>query len=178
MSGVRVNKVPFLVIITLLFSSLSPLIQVASATGQGTITIFSNGIPTSTINLNGSLVNSSVSVTLERNTTIEHATFEISYDYALNSPSPVEVILDIGSDGQYEWAWNTLGYGDFGRQTTFSMGANNSSATVNSAGNIIPVRIKTVPDTKPSIVPNLSAFDCLMYLFSPKFYLVHYADVA
>ena len=137
MSGVRVNKVPFLVIITLLFSSLSPLIQVASATGQGTITIFSNGIPTSTINLNGSLANSSVSVTLERNTTIEHATFEISYDYALNSPSPGEVILDIGSDGQYEWAWNTLGYGDFGRQTIFSMGANNSSAPVNSAGNII-----------------------------------------
>ena len=70
MSRVRVNIIPFLVITTLMFSSLSPLIHVASATGQGNITIFSNGTPTSTVNLNGSLANSSIGVTLERNTTI------------------------------------------------------------------------------------------------------------
>ena len=137
MSGVRVKVIPFFVIITLMISPLSPLLYVASATGQGTITIFSDGTPTSTINLNGSLANTSVGITLERNTTIEHATFEISYDYALNSPSPGEVILDIGDDGQYEWAWDSVGYGDFGRQMTFSNGANNSSAPVSSAGNII-----------------------------------------
>ena len=39
----------------------------------------------------------------------------------------------------------------------------------NSAGHSIPRRMKNVPDTNPTIVPTLSALDCFMIRFSPKF---------
>ncbi len=140
MSGVKVNFLPFFVISTLLFSSFLPILDIASATGgQGIITTFADGSASATVNLNGNTTNSSIEITLERNTTINNASFDISYNYAIDSPSPGdEVILDMGNDGLYEWAWDSLGYGDFGRQTLFSTGANNSSTHVNSSGNAIP----------------------------------------
>ena len=138
MSGVKVNFLPFFVISTVLLSSFLPILEIASATGgQGVITTFADGSSSVTVNFNGNSTNSSIEVTLERDTTINNATFDISYNYALNSPSPGEVTLDMGNDGQYEWAWDSLGYGDFGRQTLFSNGLNNSSAPVNPSGNII-----------------------------------------
>ena len=44
----------------------------------------------------------------------------------------------------------------------------------NSAGQRMPVKIKIVPDKKPSSVPNLSAFDCFMNPFSPIVYQVQH----
>ena len=138
MSGAKVNFLPFIVISTIILSSFSPLLDIASATGgQGFTNTFADGSPSITLDLDGNMTNSSTGIILDRNTTINNATFDISYNYAIDSPSPGEVTLDIGNDTQYEWAWNSLGYGDFGRQTLFSTGANFSGAPVNSSGNII-----------------------------------------
>ncbi|HJM87389.1 MAG TPA: hypothetical protein QF433_04120, partial [Candidatus Thalassarchaeaceae archaeon] len=138
MSGAKVNFLPFIVISTIILSSFSPLLDIASATGgQGFTNTFAGGSPSITLDLDGNITNSSTGIILDRNTTINNATFDISYNYAIDSPSPGEVTLDIGNDTQYEWAWNSLGYGDFGRQTLFSTGANFSGAPVNSSGNII-----------------------------------------
>ena len=71
----------------------------------------------------------SVDLTIQRNTTIHDASFQITYDD--QDPSPGEFIFDIDEDGMYEWHLGGLGYGSLGEQTTFSNGASSTSAGVN-----------------------------------------------
>ncbi len=120
----------------LVISVTSPLFQTASAGGgQGVITTFADGSNTFQVNLNGSQFESSATLQLERNTTIMDATFEISYDSI--SPSPGQVYVDISEDNSYEWAWDGLGYGKVGNQTTFSDGTSVNTTEIDSTGSIL-----------------------------------------
>ena len=124
------RRAPFAICILMLASLLTPFAMAGN--GSGTITTFADGNPTSQLNLNGSSVNSAIALTLERNTTITSASFEIGYSHL--SPSPGTVTLDIAEDGQYEWAWMEVGFGDLGNQTTFSDGSSTNSSSVDSNG--------------------------------------------
>ena len=127
---------PFFVISLMFLSVLSPIAGfTAAGAGQGIITTFADGNNSMSLMLNGGSTNSDSILALERNSTVNDAIFEISYSTA--SPSPGDVTLDIGNDSQYEWAWDTLGYGDLGAQTEFSNGLSSTSGSVNLTGNII-----------------------------------------
>ncbi len=127
---------PFFVISLMFLSVLSPIAGfTAAGGGQGIITTFADGNNSMSLMLNGGSTNSDSVLALERNSTVNNAIFEISY--STMSPSPGDVTLDIGNDAQYEWAWDTQGYGNLGAQTEFSNGLSSTSGSVNSGGNII-----------------------------------------
>ena len=127
---------PFFVIFLMFLSVLSPIAGfTAAGAGQGIITTFADGNNSMSLMLNGGSTNSDSILALEQNSTVNDAVFEISY--STTSTSPGDVTLDIGNDSQYEWAWNTLGYGNLGAQTEFSNGLTTTSGSINSTGNII-----------------------------------------
>ena len=127
---------PFFVISLMFLSVLSPIAGfTAAGAGQGIITTFADGNNSMSLMLNGGSTNSDSVLALERNSTVNNAVFEISY--STMSSSPGDVTLDIGNDSQYEWAWDTQGYGNLGAQTEFSNGLSSTNGSVNSSGNII-----------------------------------------
>ena len=127
---------PFFVISLMFLSVLSPIAGfTAAGGGQGIITTFADGNNSMSLMFNGGSTNNDSVLALERNSTVNNAVFEISY--STMSSSPGDVTLDIGNDSQYEWAWDTLGYGNLGAQTEFSNGLSSTSGSVNSSGNII-----------------------------------------
>ncbi|MDP6906752.1 MAG: VCBS repeat-containing protein [Candidatus Thalassarchaeaceae archaeon] len=113
----------------LLLSSVFVMIPNAAANPtSGTIETFTDGTFSVDLATNPSST-TSTNVTIQRNTTIGDATFQISYDS--NDPSPGQLTLDIDSDGFYEWHLGGSGFGDLGAQTTFSSGTNNTSISTN-----------------------------------------------
>ncbi len=127
---------PFFVISLMFLSVLSPIAGFSAAGGgQGIITTFADGNYSMPLILNGGSANSDSILALERNSTVNNAVFEISY--SAMSSTPGDVTLDIGNDSQYEWAWNTQGYGNLGAQTEFSSGLTTSNGSIDSTGNII-----------------------------------------
>ncbi len=134
----RINSKPITISLIFLLSVFIPLLENVNATGgSGTITTFSDNSSSSTILLNGTSNHTSLNITLDRNTTITNSVFDISYDWDqfLPNDTPGSVILDIENDGQYEWAWNGVGYGDLGIQNLFSTGSSNSSSSISPANN-------------------------------------------
>jgi len=129
------RRAPILICFLMFISVFVPF---AGASGNsGTINTFSDGSSTGQLNLNGGSLNSAFAITLERNTTITSATFDISYEQT--SPSPGTVTLDIGDDNLMEWAFIETGFGDLGNQSTFSDGSSTNSSSVNSSGSQLEV---------------------------------------
>ena len=82
----------------------------------GNITVFSDGTAEHTVTVNSGQ-HSAVGFMLERNTTINSASFFMKPDSSGSSPGWVE--LDVNLDGAPEWSFNQVGYGNFGQQVVF-----------------------------------------------------------
>ncbi|MCD6384100.1 MAG: hypothetical protein J7L88_06530, partial [Thermoplasmata archaeon] len=85
-------------------------------------TAFSDGSDYKVVGLDGVPFNSSAKVNIPNNCTIENAALKISTVYNESGEYPQNLKLDIGSDGNIEYAFSGLGYGAFGKQYMFSNG--------------------------------------------------------
>ncbi len=104
-------------LVALLLFSLVPM-TLPSVAGESTDHIlFTGGFATVEIDLQGDTINTSASVDLPRNSTIITSALEISIDSEDDSPGAVWV--DVGQDGNSEWEFTGLGYGDLGHQNQF-----------------------------------------------------------
>jgi len=104
-------------LVALLLFSLAPM-TLPSAAGESTDHIlFTGGFATVEINLQGNVTNTSASIDLPRNSTIITSALEISIDSDDDSPGAVWV--DVSQDGNSEWEFTGLGYGDLGHQNQF-----------------------------------------------------------
>ena len=116
-------------LVILMILSVFSSMPIASANPtSGTIESFSDGSSSITLNTDSQL-GSSVNVTIQRNTTIDSASFHITYD--TNDPSPGSMTVDLDSDGQYEWHLGGNGDGSIGEQTEFDNGATTTSVSAN-----------------------------------------------
>jgi hypothetical protein len=66
----------------------------------------------------GGGTNNSVNISISNNTEITHASLNLSSE-PNNGEYPSNVFLDVGRDGDYEWAFNGPGYGSMGYQSIF-----------------------------------------------------------
>ncbi len=137
MSRRGINPFAVFSILLMVLTTLSPLLAhpADAGAGQGTIVGFSDGSTSVILEFAGGTSNSTAAVALERNTTITNAAFSIEYTTA--DATPGEVVLDIQSDGVYEWAWNAQGYGNLGEQKVFSNGLQSVTSGTNSSGTIV-----------------------------------------
>ncbi|MEE2759094.1 MAG: hypothetical protein VYA86_03840 [Candidatus Thermoplasmatota archaeon] len=112
-------------------SSLFSAIPIATADpASGVISNFSDG--SNSVSLQTSNISvSTVNLTIQRNTTIGDASFQITYDS--NDPSPGAMTVDLDSDGLYEWHLGSTGDGQVGEQNEFSDGS--TSTVVSANGN-------------------------------------------
>ena len=108
-----------------LFSSI-PL-ATANPT-SGTIETFADGSSSVEVVTNN-LAPSTVNLTIQRNTTIDSASFSVNYDSS--DVSPGSVTIDLDSDGQYEWHLGGNGDGELGEQNEFIGGSSSTSVSAN-----------------------------------------------
>ena len=116
--------------ILLLVPTLLLAIPGAADSEGGSVTAFSSGASTASIELSGTAYNTSINIDSPRNITYQTASLEIEFNS--DDSSPGQTWLDINMDGFEEWAWNGTGMGSIGSQTMFSTGANNDSIAVSS----------------------------------------------
>ena len=85
-----------------------------------TIDAFSDG----SREFNADFVNSSVynkqGISIQSGLWIDDATLKVSTATLGGNDYPVNITLDVGNDGSYEWMFKGPGYGPFGHQTIFS----------------------------------------------------------
>ena len=113
----------------LMILSVFSAIPIASANPtSGTIENFSD-VSSSVVLNTDSQTASPVNVTIQRNTTIDSASFHITYD--TNDASPGSLTVDLDSDGQYEWHLGGNGDGSLGEQTEFENGATTITTSAN-----------------------------------------------
>ena len=113
----------------LMILSVFSAIPIASANPtSGTIETFSDGGSSVVLNTDSQTA-SPVNVTIQRNTTIDSASFHITYD--TTDASPGSLTVDLDSDGQYEWHLGGNGDGSLGEQTEFENGATTITTSAN-----------------------------------------------
>ena len=116
-------------LVSILIFSVFPLTTIVSANPtSGTIDTFADGSYTIDVDTDNQQP-ITVNLTIPRNTTIESAGFELSYDST--DPSPGELTIDLDSDGQYEWHLGGNGDGRLGEQIEFLNGQTSTSVTAN-----------------------------------------------
>lgn len=117
-------------IVTILLLSILPISPALANQSGGVLSTFSGGLPTADINLNGNVTNSSFGIDIPRNSTFVSAQFSV--EIQSTDISPGQVWIDHAQDGQYEWAFAGVGYGDIGHQNEFVSGFSTDSVSVNS----------------------------------------------
>ena len=129
------------------FLLIAPAWSMMHAEAQGgNINTFSNGSAEVTITVSGGQ-HSTIGFELERNTTINTASFFIKPGSAGDSPGVLE--LDANQDGTPEWSFNNTGYGHFGQQTVFASGNATESLGINpNQGAVV------TPDSPPFLLPS------------------------
>jgi hypothetical protein len=87
----------------------------------GAITLFSDGSSQKTIPFPiGGGIDTSAALEIPKKATILNASFNVSTEYTNPNDYPNAVTIDVGSDGDVEWAYQGIGYGDYGRQNVFT----------------------------------------------------------
>ena len=114
-----------LLIVLSVFSSL-PIVSADPVTG--TIDTFADG-STSVEVATDTQSSSPVNLTVMRNTTIDSASFHITYD--IEDASPGSLTVDVDNDGQLEWHLGGNGDGRVGEQTEFEGGPSSTSVSAN-----------------------------------------------
>ena len=113
----------------LMVLSIFSSIPLASADpSSGTIETFADGSSNVQVNTNNQAP-STVNLTIQRNTTIDSASFNLNYDSTDTSPGFLTIDLD--SDGQYEWHLGGNGDGQVGEQNEFMGGSSSTSVSAN-----------------------------------------------
>lgn len=134
LSGGSVPRSFFLVAILII--SVFPLSIIVSANPtSGTIDTFSDGANTIELNTDNQQP-ITVNLSIPRNTTIESAEFELTFD--TTDPSPGEFTIDLDGDGHYEWHLGGNGDGRLGEQVEFLTGHNSASVTANGNRTWLP----------------------------------------
>ncbi len=111
-----------ILLVLMLLMAMLPAFETVSADGQElSVDTFANGTQSNVITLNGGVADVSTAIELDQNITVQDARFEIQYRHADNSPG--QIWLDIDEDGYKEWAFEGLGAGNLGQQSTFSNGS-------------------------------------------------------
>ena len=128
------------------FLLVAPAWSMMHAQAQGgSINVFSNGAAEFEMVVSGGH-NNTVGFELQRNTTINSASFFIKPSNAGDSPGVLEV--DANQDGAPEWSFNATGYGNFGQQTVFSSGNATEALGINpNQGTVV------TPDSPPFFLP-------------------------
>ncbi len=100
-----------------IFSNLLPSTPV-----QHEITKFIDDTAEKTVNFNsGGFPDQPTAIEIPKKAVVTDASFNISTVY--NQPNyPLAPRIDVGGDGDYEWAYSGNGYGEYGRQNVFSNG--------------------------------------------------------
>ena len=114
------NRVSMFLIV-LFLTSFMPLNPVSAETTIPNFTGHGSSILLELNNTDAATLN----LTLQRNTTIETAIFDIIYETTADSPGTVN--LDIGRDGQDEWRFGGGSSGGIGNQSMFVNGLNTTS---------------------------------------------------
>ncbi|MEE2747789.1 MAG: VCBS repeat-containing protein [Candidatus Thermoplasmatota archaeon] len=109
--------------------SLFSSIPLASADpSSGTIETFADGSSSVQVVTNNQIT-STVNLSIQRNTTIDSASFNLNYDSG--DASPGSLTIDLDSDGQYEWHLGGNGDGQVGEQNEFIGGSSSTSISAN-----------------------------------------------
>ena len=113
---------PPLLVLLLLFSMI-PFSTTSAWTpsSPGVLTTFEDGNTTIGINFPGAGTYRPANFSIPRNTTVEQASFNIEVNGSATDIGPIQI--DIGEDGNLEWAFDDVGYGSLGVQRTFTAGA-------------------------------------------------------
>jgi len=110
-----------LLVFMLLMATLPTFISVSADGPPQQIDTFANGSQSIGITLIGGAVDVSAAIELDQNITVQDARIDIQYLHSDDSPG--QIWLDIDEDGYKEWAFEGLGTGDIGQQSTFSNGS-------------------------------------------------------
>ncbi len=110
-----------LLVFMLLMATLPAFITVSADEQPLQIDTFANGSQSIGITLIGGTNDVSTAIELDRNITVQDASFNVQYLHSDDSPG--QIWLDIDEDGYKEWAFEGPGNGDLGQQITFSNGS-------------------------------------------------------
>ncbi|MCK5772502.1 MAG: hypothetical protein KAH57_01810, partial [Thermoplasmata archaeon] len=83
---------------------------------------------------------------VNRDVPISSASIEISTYDSMGGGSLLEPYVDVGLDGQREWEYSGLGYGEFGKQEQMSNGGEKITATFGTSGGTQTPESILVPD--------------------------------
>ena len=119
-----------------LIISILPLSNISASQTSSSITSFSGGLASKTIELSGGQVNNSATIDIPRNVTFTSAGFDLDFDQTDSSPGQISV--DIYEDGILEWNYSGQGYGNIGEQTTFYDGSNFFVQPTNAGNSSVP----------------------------------------
>ena len=112
-----------IVLIALLLAAAAPITPVA-ANPTHTIDQFTDHGASASLLLDSNMT-TWANVTLQRNTTIQSATFQVSYDDTDETPGTMRI--DVGGDNQDEWRFGGGSAGDLGQQSNFVNGMNTTT---------------------------------------------------
>lgn len=116
------KKFRVLSIIFLLFISVVLVNILAPTSESGLLTTFSDSSPAKELKFGaGGSDNSTLNLELNKDATVISAQMSIQSSAEADT-YPTDVVVDVGTDGDPDWAFKGKGYGSFGRQTTFSNG--------------------------------------------------------
>ncbi|WP_455392932.1 hypothetical protein, partial [[Eubacterium] cellulosolvens] len=106
------------IIMLILFSVFQLRLSISET---GTVTRFSDSAAEKNITIpSGGGTDNSATIDIPKKATITDASFDISTYYTASDEYPNKPTIDVGNDGDYEWAFSGMGYGDFGQQNVFS----------------------------------------------------------
>ena len=91
---------------------------------------FSDGSMEKIVGLSGVSYNDTAKVTIPNNCTLDAASLRIETVYNENGEYPENLEVDIGSDGNLEYAFKGTGYGAFGKQNRLHDGRTSAEATI------------------------------------------------
>ncbi len=83
---------------------------------------------------------------VNRDVPISSASIEISTYDTLRGGSLVDPYVDVGLDGQNEWEYSELGYGEFGKQMEMSQGDEKKTANFGTSGGTVTPESILIPD--------------------------------
>ena len=91
---------------------------------------FSDGSMEKIVGLSRVSYNDTAKVTIPNNCTLDAASLRIETVYNENGEYPENLEVDIGSDGNLEYAFKGTGYGAFGKQNRLHDGRTSAEATI------------------------------------------------
>ncbi len=108
-------------ILCILILILSCLFQISVFESEcSTVTTFDDGVSQKTISFpGGGGIDESTWIEIPKKAIVTDASFDVSTVYTINHQYPLDPQIDVGGDGDPEWEFSGVGYGEYGRQNVF-----------------------------------------------------------